>query len=603
MKIFKTIFELIFTIFVQLETFKIEDIFYEKLEIDEHKITKTKIVNPHVDKKQCRLSLVDSDNIDHFEFPSEIEPKGTEEAEMLTKFNKHYEYLTEGDGKVRPRGEAETQTNLVYFKPKSTNTEIQNDDKMTNVRNFDIYDTIHSSGKEEISTNKTLTDIKSLSENKNFFNLVLVVERFMAENYSRQQMKMYKDMITKPASQQAENSFNLHHLWTLHRPEDQNLHVVSMSWSDELVAVGYGNFVAVDDQDDANFCGLVAVWNFKNSVNPERKYKFQVSVCDVEFSTLNRQNLAISFNDGSLKILDITEFTPISDQNIPIIAQTDENTKKNSAAILRIKWIEMGGEEFIFAASIDGSVIKYQIGSGGKMSGSRHISILRVEGPVEGLTNVEHKKNFVESERYAKVLSMEQHPKRLSEFMIGTDEGCVYTCSTVFINKCLAQIQAQEHGIYSIDFSPFMSNVFLTAGIDHKIRIWMEDVLEPLMEFGERFTSFQCVKFSKIHPTIFMSCSHDGVRIWDLNQKASKPILVKNFTFKPTIFDFSPSGTSILIGDMNGNVHVFYLYDSTPHPPQFGVKKLQNAIYDALKRREKVATLSQVKKIMKAQTR
>lgn len=584
---------------LQLELNKIEDIASGKSPIIvKKKIPKTKIINPYSGKKLLHIRLVDSGNIDIFEIPSEIEPDGSKEAEQLKMFNKSYQFLTEGDGKARPRGEAETQTQLVYAKPKSTTTEIQNDDKGTNVRNFDIFDTFSNIDKVSIA-NKPVRDIETLSENKNFYRLVLNMERILAENVFRQQIKMYKDMISMPYSaQHAHNLFNLHPLWTLNWPNaaDRNRHVVSMSWSDELVAVGYGDFIASDEHNND---GLVAVWNYKNPVNPERKYKFPIAVCDVAFSIKNRQLLAISFYDGSLKVLDITEFTPIDSTNLPITAQTDEETKKNSTAVLQINWIEVGSVECIFTASIDGSVIKYQIGSGGRMSGSQHISIGRVEGIVEGLAGVEHSKHFVESERFAKILSMKQHPKRLSEFMIGTDEGCVYTCSAVFINKCLSQIQAQQHRIDSIDFSPFIASVYLTAGIDYKIRVWMEDVLEPLMEFGDRFASFLCVKWSRIHPTIVVSLSHDGLRIWDLKVKAERPILVQNFDFQPTIFDFSPSGTSILVGDINGKVHVFYFYDFCPEAPENPGKQLKKCIYEALRGHEKLTILDQVKKLFK----
>lgn len=522
-----------------------------------------------------------------FEIPSEIEPKESDQAKEILKFNEHYDYLTLGQGKIRPRGEAEVQTEIVYDKPKATNTEIERGEKGTFVRNFDIFDTFADGDSHDkfICNIKTFED---LSHNKNFYDAAFVIEKCLSENNFGHQMMIYKNL--KKSIEKSE-LINFEYLWTYQCEDVSHVDVVSFSWSGDILAVGYGNFTR-KDQEDGDSEGYVLIWSYKNPVNPGRKFKFQVPVCDIRFSNRNPHLLAVAFNDGSLQVLDISEFTP---NHLPTIAKLDGNSKLSSAPILSVRWFDLGDddEEFIFAASVDGRVMKYQIGSGGKLIGNQQIQILRLEGPVEGL-DVNHKKNFVESERFAQILYMQQHPERLGEFLIATDEGCVYTCSTIFINKTLELLQAQERAIYSLDFSPFNSKIFLTAGSDHKIRIWIEDVLEPLLEFEEKFTSSQCVKWSRIYPTIIFNCSHDGVRVWDLRRKAEKPIIIQKFTTKLTTFTFSPCGNSILIGDIKGSVQVFSLHNGV-HSPSKSFRELKKVIYLSLRHREKV--LHQVKQI------
>lgn len=569
-----------------METFKVENIAIGKT-VEENLIhIKTKIINSYDNKKEFQIVLSDSGVLGDFEIPSEIILKSNDEAKALIEFNKHYEYLTSGEGKIRPKGHIEIQTDITYNKPKATNTEIESQQKGTFVRNFDIFDTFASGD----SNQKSMTHIKSveeLSKNKNFYELAMTVEKCLAENAFRHQIMIYKNLAK---SEGIQNSFiHFNHLWTYKFDETSHLDVVSFNWSGDLLAVGYGNFIPKLDRN----VGYVLIWNYKNPVNPERKYKFDVPVSDVEFSSKNLHLLAVAFQDGSLKILDIATYS----KTPPVIAKLDENTKLSSEAIMSVKWMEIGDEEFIFTASTDGRVMKYKIGSGGKLNGNLQIQILRLEGSCEGLV-VNHKTNIIESERFAQILYMEQHPERLSEFMIATDQGCVYTCSTIFINKCLTRLQAQEKAIFSLDFSPFNSKLFLTAGSDQKIRIWMEDILEPLIELEEKFTSSQCVKWSTIYPTLIFNCSHDGMRVWDLRRKAEKPIHIELSTTKLTTFDFSPCGTSLIVGDVEGNIKVFSLHNGIL-PSKQDFKELKKVIYESLRYREKI--LHQVKQIFISQ--
>lgn len=569
-----------------MEAFKVENIAIGKT-VEENFSThvKTKIVNSYENKREFEIILSDSGFLGDFEIPSEIVAKSSDEATKLLEFNKHYEYLTSGDGKIRPKGHVEVQTDLIYNKPKATNTEIESQEKGTFVRNFDIFDTFAKSD----SNQKFMTHIQSdeeLSRNRNFHELAMTVEKCLAENVFSHQVMIYKNLAKSNGIQQI---LNFNHLWTYKCDETSALDVVSFSWSGDLLAVAYGNFVPKIESN----VGFVLIWNFKNPVNPERKYKFEIPVSDIEFSPKNLHLLAVAFHDGSLKILDISKFS----KTPQIIAKLSENIKSTSAAIMSVKWMEIADEGFIFTASTDGRVMKYKIGSGGKLNGNLQIQISRIEGPVEGLA-VNHKKNFVESERFAQILCMEQHPERLNEFLISTDEGCVYTCSTIFINKCLTSLQAQEKAIYAFDFSPFNSKLFLTAGSDQKIRIWMENVLEPLIELEEKFTTSQCVKWSKIYPTLIFNCSHDGIRVWDLRKKAEKPIHIELSTTKLTTFDFSPSGTSLIVGDVEGNVKVFSIHNGFL-PPKQNFKELKKIIYESLRYREKI--LHQVKQIFISQ--
>ena len=210
--------------------------------------------------------------------------------------------------------------------------------------------------------------------------------------------------------------------------------------------------------------------------------------------------------------------------------------------------------------------------------------------------HVEHKKSFVEVDRHPQVLCLQKHPFHKDIFIAGTDEGCIHICSINSPHQHVGVLQVHKSSIYCINFSPFSHSIFLTAGSDWVIRIWIEDILEPILELTDDFSAFHCAYWSPIHSTILASCTQNSVQIWDLRRKNMKPASVRCFeNQKLTVIKFSPDGMSLFVGDDEGNTHVCSLEDF-PFPPHFQYDELEKALLKGLSNNKELE--KQVKQLL-----
>jgi WD40 repeat protein len=267
-----------------------------------------------------------------------------------------------------------------------------------------------------------------------------------------------------------------------------------------------------------------------------------------------------------------------------VIARSERFSSPGFEPIWQIQWIQLKEKEYIITASQDGRIMKYEISTGPHLIGHCQLRLDRIEGIVEAL-QVDHTKKFIEADRHPQALFLQNHPLKKDMYMVGTDEGCVHICSINFPHQHMSVMQAHSSGVYAIDFSPFSPKIYLTAGSDWFIRIWIMGVLEPIFELSDGFTSIHCAIWSPIHSTIIASCTQSSIQIWDLRRKNLKPASVRYFENRQlTLIKFTPCGKSLLIGDNEGNVEVCALEDF-PFPPHFQYDELQKAFYKSLNNR------------------
>ena len=57
-------------------------------------------------------------------------------------------------------------------------------------------------------------------------------------------------------------------------------------------------------------------------------------------------------------------------------------------------------------------------------------------------------------------------------FLVGTDEGIVYKCTTEYSSKFLMTYEAHNTPIYNICWNPFLPSIFLTCASEWIVKIW-----------------------------------------------------------------------------------------------------------------------------------
>lgn len=546
-----------------------------------------------------KLLLTETEDVTIYECPSLTEVRGTEEGDAVEKYNADYEYLTTGGGKNRRKNDAEVQTQNILIKSRSISTDkIKKDEKGSFVSNFEMFDTYNDIARltKELEidddTHRTIEVTTyvydgmekvedSLAKNENFHLSSMILQRLLAANVYRERQKRFRNMIMPdPFDLNVKYLYRLELSWSFKCNDTNRCEVVDMSWchqNGDLLAVAYGNYFYRESRY-RNF-GSVLIWSIKNPVNPERRYRFSKPVTSVEFSQKNPQLLAIATYDGVLRVVDITENRHCDDH--PIVAMTERKSSPVFEPIWQIQWIQVKDEEFILSASQDGRIMKCKISTGPYLVGYPQMRLDRVEGIVEAFS-VEHQKSFIEADRHPHALTLQKHHATPETYFVGTDEGCVHICSMNFPHQHLGVLQLHTGSIYAIDFSPFSPKIFLTAGSDWVVRIWIENIFEPVMELSDGFEAIHSAYWSPIHSTVIASCTENSVQIWDLRRKNLKPASVRKFEGKKlTVIKFSRCGRSIIVGDVDGNCHVCSLEDF-PFPPHFQYDELQKALYHSL---------------------
>lgn len=422
---------------------------------------------------------------------------------------------------------------------------------------------------------------ETLSKSDNFHLSSMIIQRLLSGNVFRERQKRFRNMtLPDPLDLNVKYLYRLETLWSYKSIETMGKDVVDMSWCHEngdLLAIAYGVYNYRDSKK--RISGAVLVWSIKNPVNPERRYRYKIPVTAVAFSKMNPQLLAVALYDGSIEVLDITENRSVDDHLV--VARSERKSSPGFEPIWQIQWIQMKDVEYILTASQDGRVMKFKIASGPHLVGYPQLRLDRVEGTVEALS-IEHKKTFIEADRHPQALCLQKHPMNQDVYLVGTDEGCVHICSTNFPHQHIGVLQVHNSGVYTIDFSPFSPKIFLTAGSDWTIRIWIENIFEPIMELSDGFGAIHNAYWSPIHSTIIASCTQDSVQIWDLRRKNQKPASIRTFDNKKlTVIKFSQCGRSLIVGDSEGNTHVCGLEDF-PFAPHYQYDELQKALYHSL---------------------
>lgn len=95
--------------------------------------------------------------------------------------------------------------------------------------------------------------------------------------------------------------------------------------------------------------------------------------------------------------------------------------------------------------------------------------------------------------------------------------------------------------------------------------------------------SVQGLDWSPTHSTILVTILGQNILIWDFQRKVYEPQSITRSPTgtKNTIVQFIDSGRCLVVGDIEGNVHVFSLEDM-PFPAFFQENLLFDSLYRAL---------------------
>lgn len=408
----------------------------------------------------------------------------------------------------------------------------------------------------------------------------MVLQRLLAGNTFRSRQKRFRNMIMpNPLDLTIRYTYRLDELWRYALTGVTGSAVSCLSWchaNGDLLAIGYG--VYSHQASASRHEGYVGVWSIKNPRNPERLYRFAVPVTAVAFSRDNPQLLAIGTFGGSVEVVDI------SDDSTARVACSQRETSPGMEPVWAIEWIRVDAAEELLTVAEDGLVMKYSMCNGPGLIGFRQIRLDRVEGAVEGLQVARKNSGHLGADRHPQALVLQIDPQKADIFYVGTDEGCLHRCSTFFPHQYAGIMQAHQGVIGAMEFSPWSPKIFLTCGHDWKVRIWIDEIYEPVLELCSGFEAVRTAHWSPIHAALLVCVTRKQVELWNIRKNVIRPASVTMFyagNVELTTCAYSGCGRTLVVGDANGATHVCALEDM-PFAPHFQYLELQTAIYQAL---------------------
>ncbi|KAH9523378.1 WD repeat-containing protein 78 [Bulinus truncatus] len=356
---------------------------------------------------------------------------------------------------------------------------------------------------------------------------------------------------------------NLDRLWSYacHLTKDKN--VSCMAWNrinQDLLAVGYGQWEFISQKP-----GLVCCWCIKNPEYPERVFMSKEGVTALDFSAANPNLLAVGYYDGGIAVYNVRKSI-----DEPVL---DNFTApgKHLAPIWQLKWIEKergAGEdriEVLISISTDGRVTQWSI-----RKGFESYDVMKLKKmPTRMAGRTREKKGEAFISRYAGGMCFDFHSVDSNIYLAGTEDGYVHRCSCSHNEQYLESYQGHTGPVYSIQWSPFSADIFLTCSADWTIKLWHQDKTKHILSFHSSTKAVNDICWSPWSATVFASVNEAAVEVWDLAQSTLDPVyvLVPTSGAKQTTLSFSKNSQCLMVGDSEGQVTVYQLR-CMPKPPE-----------------------------------
>ncbi|XP_046398571.1 dynein intermediate chain 2, ciliary [Ischnura elegans] len=372
-----------------------------------------------------------------------------------------------------------------------------------------------------------------------------------------------------PSDEYREEEGTLLPLWKFSYDRTRKMNVTALSWNPEykdLFAVGYGSF----DFSKQPAEGSVCLFSLKNTSHPEYVAWLWTGVCSIDFHPQGQPYLiAVGLVDGNVAVYSIQKAPPhVLDKPL---YRSDSVANKHAKAVWQVRWGSNmpDGEIPFYSVSLDGSVFCWIVANN-ELNRTLVITLSLPIDPIPG-------PDSVTIPLTACGTAFAFHPTEHNIFLVGTEEGRIYKCSTAYASLYLSTWDAHHMPVHCIGYNPFNPSIFLSCGGDWRVKIWEDNRSEPLFVFdvGSPIGDAAWAPYSS---TSFAAVSWDGrAHVFDLSINKYHSIcsqaLVQRRRSRLTTVAFNHKHPIIIVGDDRGIVTSLKLSPNLrkkPKPPKKG---------------------------------
>ncbi|KAK6643167.1 hypothetical protein RUM43_004670 [Polyplax serrata] len=352
-------------------------------------------------------------------------------------------------------------------------------------------------------------------------------------------------------------------LWKFSYDKTKRNAVTDISWNPQyydLFSVTFGTFDFLKQQSQE---GAVCLFTLKNPSYPEYIRHTDSSAMCIATHPLQTHLVVIGMLDGNVAVYN----TRLPDKCPQY--QSNSVNKKHWGIVWQVEWGKdmQDGEVNFFSVSADGKVCNWilmQNELAVTTVASLSMPFLRVLGPDGGLISIKDCG-----------CSITFHPRQPLIFLVGTEEGSIYKCSTSYSSTFLFKYDAHHMPVHKISYNLFNPDIFLSCSSDWRIKIWEDQRSEPLFVF-DLGCAVGDVQWAPYSSTVFAAVTADGkCHVFDIHINKYKPICVQNVASKKknglTRLRFNYKMPILAVGDDKDSISVLKLSPNLrikPKPPK-----------------------------------
>ncbi|GLV39825.1 uncharacterized protein CBL_08109 [Carabus blaptoides fortunei] len=338
-------------------------------------------------------------------------------------------------------------------------------------------------------------------------------------------------------------------LWKFNYEKTKKTMITDIIWNPwyyDLFAVCFG---ALDFM--YQMPGAVCLFTLKNPSYPEHICMTDSGVMCVDIHPKYPFMIVVGLYDGSVHIYNVCVNCKEPQY------RSNSVTNKHGGIVWEVKWGPdlQDGEMNFYSVAADGKINNWLLMQN-ELSLTTIITLMLDSDPVPGPDGM-----YIKLKGSATCMVF--HPTNPLIFLVGTEEGYIYKCSTLYSSSYLFTYQAHHMPVYRLDYNKFNSNIFISSSGDWRVKIWEDDRPEPLFVF-DLGAPIGGVKWAPYSSTVFGAVTSKGrVFVFDLNINKYKAICRQNIVSKRknrlTRLAFNVKLPILIVGDDKGCVHTLKL--------------------------------------------
>ncbi|XP_053675454.1 dynein intermediate chain 2, ciliary [Anopheles nili] len=379
--------------------------------------------------------------------------------------------------------------------------------------------------------------------NKRYLQACQIIERMVNQNIYDEIAQDYRYW-EDPSDEFREEEGTLLPLWKFSYERTKKMCVTDLCFNTlyyDLFAVCFGTL----DFMKQNAEGAVCLFTIKNPSFPDYRIATESGAMCCDIHPKYPYLIAIGLYDGNVIVYNLQ----VGTKEGPVYISHGVNGK-HAECVWEIKWGPdmQDGEINFFSVSADGKVFNWVLMQN-KLAITTIITLFleidQISGPDGSALRLK-----------GCGTCMVFHPHNPEIFLVGTEEGYIFKCSTAYSSKYLMTYHAHYLPVHRMDYNKFNSNIFASCSGDWRVKIWEDMRPEPLFIF-DLGSSVGDVKWAPYSSTVFAAVTTEGkVFVFDLNVNKYKAIctqaIVSKRKNKLTRLAFNQKLPFIIVGDDKG---------------------------------------------------